>query len=336
MDGLELAFLQRARTALDAAIDSQKLSDQRAKARAFVEIAREMIAAQNTGDAVSRLKAHGDDLVQKAAAHALGDDIWDGGDAAGLAAAYLATISEQSILDQIRRYARVLGSGMRRVMIASDAVGDVVAEGDPKPVKRVNLSIDELTMTKAAAIVVMTKELARATNDEARSLFETELASAVNRATNASVLTSLTTSATVSVAGTGDPLSDLRAGLRAAAPSTGYVVAAPPSEVADLATRAENRGGMGIRGGTFVRGVEVVVMDNVNGMHIIPASRLAMFDEGLKLRSAGHATVDMRDTPDSPAQLVSLWQTNSIGLLVERSWHLAGDAELVIVGAESP
>lgn len=336
MDGLELAFLQRARTALDAAIDSQKLSDQRAKARAFVEIAREMIAAQNTGDAVSRLKAHGDDLVQKAAAHALGDDIWDGGDAAGLAAAYLATISEQSILDQIRRYARVLGGGMRRVMIASDAVGDVVAEGDPKPVRRVNLSIDELTMTKAAAIVVMTKELARATNDEARKLFETELASAVTRATNASVLTSLTSSATVAVAGTGDPLSDLRAGLRAAAPSTGYVVAASAGEVADLATRAENRGGMGIRGGTFVRGVEIVVMDNVNGMHIIPASRLAMFDEGLKLSSAGHATVDMRDTPDSPAQLVSLWQTNSVGLLVERSWHLASDAELVIVGAESP
>ncbi|WP_407352029.1 hypothetical protein [Luteimonas sp. R10] len=334
MDSLDMAFVQRAHTALEAVTGSRMRSNPEAQAKAFVDMAHAMLVAQNTSAAIQNLKRHPSELVQKATAHGFGDSIWDSDDAAALAAAYLATIAEGSILDQVKKYARLLGTDRRRVMVASDAVGDVVAEGDPKPVRNLDLSITDVEMTKAAAIVVMTEELAIAAGGEGRRLFETELASAVNRAVNASVLTTLSTSNTIPVAGTGDPLADLRAGLRTAGPSNGYVVAALAGDVADLATRVENRGGMGVRGGTFVRGVEVVAMDTLDGMYIIPASRVAMLDSGLRVRSAGHASLDMRDTPESPAELVNLWQTNSVALLAERSWHLASAAELVIVGAD--
>jgi hypothetical protein len=109
------------------------------------------------------------------------------------------------------------------------------------------------------------------------------------------------------------------------------VVAAPTADAIDLATRTENKGGMGVRGGTFVPGVEVVAVDDQEGMTIIPASRLAVYDQGLEVRSAEHASIDMRDTPTADAVTTSLWQSNLIGLLIERNWHLAGDAHVVVV-----
>lgn len=287
-----------------------------------------MAHPQSSGNAINVLRQHPDALVQKAAAHALGDDIWQNTDARGLADAYLASIAELSLLDQIAKYALRLPKSASPVLIASAAVGDVVAEGDPKPVKRQGLTLGDAEPTKAAGIVILTDELVRSLDGV--SLFENELKSAVVRACNASVIGALPVSTTVPDAGS--PLANLRAGLAAAGPSDGYVVAAPAGDVAQLATAEACRGGMGIRGGTFVPGVEVVAIDGLDKMIVIPASRLAIWDGGLEVRSARHATVDMRDTPQSPAQQVSLFQTNSLGLLVERNWHLAGDAQTVAVG----
>jgi hypothetical protein len=166
-------------------------------------------------------------------------------------------------------------------------------------------------------------------------LFENELRKAVTRAINLSVLAQLTDSDTVSIPGTGDALADLRAGLYMAGPSTGYVVAAPSADVLDLSLRVENRAGMGVRGGTFVPGVEIVAMDSITGIYVIPASHVSVRDGGLQVRSAEHAVVNMADTPASPSQMVSLFQTNSLGLLAERDFSLAHSAPMVIVGEGS-
>ncbi|MGH8063231.1 MAG: hypothetical protein ACREO7_14595 [Pseudoxanthomonas sp.] len=333
MDALEFAAVSRAHAALTA-ISGNRDADHRAQARAFQDLAWVMLRAEK-GEVGAALRSSGNPLVTKAAAHSLGDAIWGDGDAAALAASYLASISEFSILDSVKRFASILPIQTARVMVAADAVGDVVAEGDPKPVRKLSLSMSGIEPTKAVGIVVITQDLANATGGEGRRLFESELANAVTRASNRSILTALDSSDTIAVAGTGDPLADLRAGLRAAGPSNGYVVAGPAGDVADLATRIEATGGMGVRGGNFRPGIEVVAVDDLAGMHIIPASRLAVWDGGLQVRSAGHATLDMRDTPESPAQMVSLWQTNSLGILLERSWHLAQSAEIVVVGGES-
>lgn len=333
MDDLQTAALLRARAAIDIAAGTLPRDAQAARAKEFVDVALAMLPARSTAEAVEHLRASSpSSIVRKAVAHSVfGDELWHNDDARALAQAYLASIAENSVLDQLTRYARMLPAGSRRVLLASDAVGDVVAEGDPKPVRSLTLSLGDVEPTKAAAIVVLSRELVDVGGDAMRVLFERELRAAVGRACNQSILGRLVTSDAIEVAGTGDPLADLRAGLRAAGPSLGFVAAMPAGDVADLATRTENRGGMGIRGGTFVPGVEVVAIDGAVQTVVIPASRLALWDRGLEIRPAGHATVDMRDSPDSPAAMVSLWQTGCYGLLVERNWHLAGDVEGVVV-----
>ncbi|AZG10824.1 hypothetical protein EGT29_24675 [Pigmentiphaga sp. H8] len=336
MDALEFAALSRARSALDTMAQSFVGRDINQQSKAFVDMAMAMFLNNDRASSVAALKQHVNSLVSKAAAHAvLEPDLWNGEDVAQLMASYLASIAEISILDQLKKYARVLPRYVSRVMSASDAVGNVVAEGDPKPVRNLNLSLGNMTTTKSAAVLVMTQELAMAGGAEARRMFEAELSKAVSRATNRALLSNLVDSNAVTIGGTGDPLDDLRAGLRAAEPSYGYVVSMPAGDVLDLSTRVENRGGMGVRGGTFVPGVEVVAIDDATAMQIIPASRIALLDYGLQLRSAEHATLDMRDTPESPAEAVSLWQTNSLGLLIEREWHIASAVDVVLVESGS-
>lgn len=337
MDALEYAALNRARTALDTMADSFVGRNQRQQAKAFVDLALMTIQHDNNDNLLTALKQHGNPLVRKAVAEStlIWSDLWGDGNVADMASAFLATIAEQSILDQIKKYARILPRNVPRIMIASDAVGDLVAEGDPKPVKNLTATTADAGYSKSAAIIVMTQELARAGGPELRRLFEVELEQTVARATNKAVLAALINSNTATIPGTGDPLADLRAGLRAAEPSYGYVVAAPRVDVADLATRVENRGGMGVRGGTFIPGVEVVAIDDATDMQSIPASRIAMLDAGVQVRTAEHASLDMRDTPQSPAQMVSLWQTNCLGLLIERSWDIAQGAEVVVVESGS-
>lgn len=326
MDPMQFAAVSRAHNALDVAISNLAT---RKKAQGFVELAYTMLRAERPEQGLALLKRHPNELVQKAVAHAIGDDIWDSPDAAALVASYIASIAEGSLLEQIGRYARVVPPQLRAGLVGSGFSANVVAEGFPKVVRNLALDLADIELTKAAAIIVLTRDLAVV----AQHLFERELREAVNRGVNAAVLSQITDTNNIVVSGTGDALADLRAGLQAAAPSNGYVVAASTAVAIDLSTRAENRGGMGVRGGTFVPGVEVVAVDNIAGLRIIPASRLAVLDGGMQVRSTGHASVDMRDNPESPAQLVSLWQTNSVGLLAERIFHLeaAADADMVVV-----
>lgn len=329
MDHLQFAALARARAALDVMGTGESASD---KAKAFADIAFSMLL-HTKASLANMLRNHPSQLVQKAAAHAFSDDVWSNADAAALAAAYIGSIAEGSLLDQIVRYGNQLPLKLPHVLVASGFSGDVIAEGDPKVVKSLNLEVADTSTKKAAAILVLSKELVRATGG--RALFDAELRKAVTRAINASVLGQLTDSETVTIPAAGDALANLRAGLAAAGPSEGYVVAAPATDVLDLSLRLENRGGMGVRGGTFVPGVQVVAMDDLDGLRVIPASQVSVLDGGLQVRSAEHATVTMVDSPTSPAEIVSLWQTNQVGLLAERDFFIAHAAPMVIVGGSN-
>lgn len=223
----------------------------------------------------------------------------------------------------------MITGNMRLVMIASDSVGNMVLQGAPKPVIDLSLNLGDVDPLKAVAIVVMSNELARATGEEGARLFERELREATTRAMNAAVLTAFVDSGSSVVAAGADPLASMRAGLLAAGPSTGYVVAMPHGEAAWLATTAENRG-MGPRGGEFAPGIHVVAVNDMVGMRVFPASRFALYDGGLRVAASEVATIDMRDSPESPATPTSLFQTNSSALICERLWHVVGDTSGVV------
>lgn len=330
MDPMQFAAVSRAHNALDTAIANES---HRLKVKGFVDLVWTMFHC-NEGQFLQTAKQHPNALVKAAAENTL-SGVWQGEDGRALAEAYLASIAEESLLDQVKRYARILPLRSTRTMVASGFSANVTAEGDPKVVKTFQATVDTDEAIKSAVVVVMTQELAKATGPQGRALFENELRLAVLRATNRAVLDAMESTDTEFVTGTGDPLEDLRIGLKAAGPSSGYVVAAPATAVIDLATRVENRGGMGVRGGSFIPGVDVVAMDDLTEMRIIPASRVAVWDGGLEVRSAEHASVTFAETPTSPSNVVSLWQTNSLGLLGERSFLLVPSAELVVVAEGS-
>ena len=338
MDDLSRARAFRARDLLNDALEgatAPTANNRDALAKAFSDAAFAVLkdGRAGVGEAMQRSP---NELVRKAGAHVTTDDIWSSGNGDSMATAYIESVAELSLLDSLARHARIIPMNAANVLVAADAVGNVVAEGLPKPVRKIDLSTADAEPIKSVGMVVLSSELARSIGGEGRRLFERELTEAVARAANGAVLAALIDSNAIGVAGTGDILTDIRAGLRAAPPSTSYVVAAPAGDVADLATRSENKGGMGVRGGTFAPGIEIVAIDGASDVVVIPASRIALWLGRTEIRASGHAAVDMRDTPESPAQLVSLWQTNSLAMLVERHWRLASAEGVVIVGAESP
>lgn len=331
MDPLTAAHLHRAQTALRSAVDED---DQRAKAAAFVDAALAIAGGTSSLNRLDALTKCTNPLVAKAAAHLTLDDEWEGA-ADDLASAFLESISERSIIEQLRRYGRAMPRATAgRVIVASDVVGDVVAEGDPKPIKHLTLTPSTLQPIKAVATIVMSRELSGALGREGRKLFENELKSSVARASNQSILSALTLNAPT-VSSVGDPLADLRAGLEAAPVSEAYVVAMPSRAVVDLATRAEAGPNLGIRGGEFRPGISIVAIDGATDSVVIPVTRCAIWDSGLSLRSASQAVVDMRDDPQAEPERISLWQAGMLGLLAERSWALVEADGVIVVEADN-
>lgn len=331
MDTLQTAYLQRARSAIDFAIGEQG-DTSASRAKAFIGIAQEMLIAKGLQEARPRLERHSNPLVTKAAANITLDAEWIGANIAELAQAYLAEIAPGSLLDAIARHARAMPKD-RRILMASGFTADIVNEGAPAVVKHLDLHTAQGDdVKKAAAIIVLSQELARLAGDAGQALFANELGNAINRGTNAAVRNELIDTSAINVASTTDPVADLRTALLAAPASTGYVVSAAPGVAAALALSPENKGGMGIRGGTMVQGIDVVAVEGETYMTIIPAGGIAMTDYGLELRSSGEASVDMRDTPSSPATLTSLFQTNSVGIIAVRGFEFFRRDHAVIVG----
>jgi hypothetical protein len=250
--------------------------------------------------------------------------------AQALAESYLGAIADGSLLDSILRFARPIPRQLDHLLIASGATASIVAEGGLKPATSINLDSTSLSAPiKAAGMVVMSEELGRLPGKAAIQLFEIELRTAVLKAINASVLSALTMTPEPA---TGSALGDLKAGIAAAEQSEGYVVAAAPWVVRELAFASESR--MGIAGGDFMGGLVVVPVDGLASMIVIPASRLAVEDWGLVLRNARHATIELAPLPtaDAASVLTSLWQENLIGLMVERSYRMIAPANAVEVG----
>ena len=120
MDPISFAQLHRAQSQIQAALSD---SSARAKSAAFIAAAFVILAHDKNTDGRAALRNHANTLVQKAAAHATLDAEWNGS-LADLAANYLASAPEPSLLDAIARYARPIPTTSRQILVASDAVGD--------------------------------------------------------------------------------------------------------------------------------------------------------------------------------------------------------------------
>jgi hypothetical protein len=301
-----------------------------------ITIGRDNIAWGEIADRFAKAAHHGRAESFAKAAKGIVDlnTTWATSDGTVLSQAYLSEVAVNNLVDRVARFAYPMPPQFNRsAVIASGFTADVVAEGAPKVVSDVEITVAEAPAVKSAGILVISEELVRATGTAGNNLFRRLLLDAVLRASNQALLAQLPK---ISVSAGATAVDSLNAGLAAAADASGYVVAALPSVTRELAMASDGR--MGVNGGQFIEGVEIVPVEAGGSgspdMVVIPASRVALQDEGLVLRPARHATVDMdSNDPTTAASVVTpLWQRNLLGLLVERRIRVAGAEPAVEVG----
>ncbi|WP_374328686.1 hypothetical protein [Azonexus sp.] len=310
------------------------LPNRRKAAAGFIEVAKEIMLQPRAGmtrRAFESLAGHENPYVAKAVgAISYREEIFDTAEVKAMVDAYLETLAETCLLDALALFVPTLNVSTRNAMLASGSAGSAT-EGGMKIVTKPTLTRTDAEPSKAAAIVAMSKEFLTLGGDAALGMVKTEMSTAISKTVNQMLVAQLIDSNTVAIPASGDAVADLKAGIAAAGGAAGYVIAAASGVAAALALSVENRGGMGVRGGAFTTDVHVVATDEVDGMMVIPCRDLAIFDSKLELHPSGEAAIEMSDSPTGDGTLVSLFQTGSVGLLAERSWHIGGDAVAVIV-----
>ncbi|WP_406828698.1 hypothetical protein [Microbulbifer sp. ARAS458-1] len=249
-----------------------------------------------------------------------------------LAQTYLGSIAHRDALTTTLRYCREIPMDLHNVLVASGTTADVVAEGAPKAIRHLNIAGEEVEDRKVASIVVVTAELLRAGNTAGMALFERELTNAVTAAANKAFAMEFVDSNSPTATPGANAFESLQNALAQAEPSRGYVVLADWSLVPGLAMQSDGR--MSVSGGEFVPDLHIIGYEAESSdpqMIVIPAEHCAVWASDFVARSASHASVMMADDPTAEGELTSLWQTNSAGLLVERSYRIVTSASAVIV-----
>jgi hypothetical protein len=243
-------------------------------------------------------------------------------------------------LANVGLFDRMLAGGFRVVPLrlltvgasTAGAVAAVVDEGAPKVVSNISLSSAQTTPRKAAAIIVLTAELARAAEGVVDNLVGQELKNACIKAIDQKFW-AIATAGAPSFASSGTNVAaffgDLAAALNAVGvDDTSRLFIAMTSVNAKmlslmLAQGSTTSTALTPSGGT-VAGIEVVISDALAAGQwaLIDASGFAAAADLLQLSTLAHASIDLQTSPDSPAtpstNFYSLWQLNQVALLAER------------------
>ena len=263
--------------------------------------------------------------------HTLLNDVWGTTSGKRIAQAYLKTVQHRDLLGTMLTHARNIPEDLRHIVAASGAIASNLAEGQSKPLVRSTLSGHTLPVYKVAGLAAVSKELMLSTENEARTLFESELENAVVAGSNETLL-SLATPTPVAADVGGDIVADLENALAALPASDTVIVATTAANCRRLAVRSRNA--MSVSGGQFLPGVFVIpcIEDSSSApvMMAFASDRIAVADAGFDVRRASEASVEMTDTPTGSGELVSLWQTNMLGVMVERFFKVHFEDNAVV------
>lgn len=282
------------------------------------------------------------DAVLKAAVPAGSTDTIE--PSAGLAAAFLTTLSTYSAFDAVRASSIRLPLNAPAIRVHSSAAAAYeVAEGAPKPISNFALTDALMARAKGLALVVLSKEALDGSPRLVETLISRELRRAVTSATDGTFLTAMATGA-ISVASGVSILNDIQALADAidAGPDSSLVLAISPADARRLAMVEDSTGGQAfpgltLRGGDLA-GISIIPSANLptTGSPAAPlavmidAARVITADDGLRLDVATHASVQLDDAPSTgPTPQISLWQLNLVGFKAERHfgfYRLEADA----------
>lgn len=265
------------------------------------------------------------------------------------ATAFLARAVERSVLGRLLGLRRV-PFDIRVLAVASGALGHFVAEAAPVPLSRQVLEGSTLKPATVAGIVVCTKESIE--NPSAETLVQEDLLNAV-----AGVLDIAFLSAdpgvvgerpagiahdAPSIAATGNLADDLSALIEIYGGDllTSAFVTTPAVAVRlALAAGGNSQINIGPKGGSLF-GIPLLTT-----RHLAPTSSgepLLMVDAGgivanwdsIELSQSGHTSLVMADNPTAPAEVVSMFQTNSIAFktTLHAAWDVAREGSVAVLG----
>ncbi|MGB6079068.1 MAG: phage major capsid protein [Xanthobacteraceae bacterium] len=232
-----------------------------------------------------------------------------------------------------------------------------VGEGKPKPLTNFGYSRTTLEPLKVANIAVLTKEMIRDSSPSAEPMIRDELANALRarldtdyinpaKGASAGVSPASITNGAATVASTGTSADAVRVDVRALMqkfvdannPLSSGVWIMDSSTALALSMMVNALGqpeftGLGINGGVFF-GLPVIVSEYVpTGIVVLMnAGDIYLADEGgITVDMSTEASLEMLDSgltqsavaDVNGASLVSLWQTNSVGFLAERTVNWA-------------
>lgn len=230
-----------------------------------------------------------------------------------------------------------------------------VGEGQAKPLTKFDFSRTTLDPLKVANIAVVTKEVVANSSPSADAIIRDQLVAALRerldldfidpaKAASPGVSPASITNGLSPISSTGDPEADVQALFAAfiaanLSPASGVFIMSSMTALA-LSMRKNPLGQreypeLSLTGGTF-QGLPVIVTEYVptdsSGSLLIlaNASDIYLGDEGgFAVDMSDQASLEMSDSPShnsttpTGAQLVSLWQTNSVGFRAEREINWA-------------
>lgn len=343
---------------LDAGIAFARFAKVKALSRLDGEIPRE-VARSLYGE---NSQVYGMFVKAAVAAGTTTDDTWAGplvGEETSAFADFVEYLRPQTILG---RFGSDGIPALRRVPFRTALVGQTsggdgywVGEGKAKPLTKFDYSRRSLEPLKVANIAVVTEELLRDSSPSAEALVRDQLADALRarldtdfinpaKAAVAGVSPASITNGVTPIASAGNDADSVRADIRAVfgqfiaannAPTSGVWIM-PATTALSLSLMQNPLGqaefpGISMNGGTLF-GLPVVVSQYVPAgtVVLVNASDIYFADEGgVAVDMSREASLEMADNPshdsDTPtaAELVSMFQTNSVAFRAERTLNWA-------------
>jgi hypothetical protein len=336
-----------------------------AKASAFIQYAIAKALARGSREEAVEIFAtrwpHSKHLevIRKAAVPAGLTDGWGAplNPLPGYASEFLELVRPATVLGRMRGFRRV-PFRVRVTQQTSGSRAGWVGEGRPIPVGKLDLTMQTFEFAKVAGIVVISEELARSSEPSAEALIQRDLVASIAQFTDEQLLdptiaevpyenpASITHDATA-IPSSGSDAAAVEADLLAvvaAVQGAGVQLLAPyfimkPSTALHLATLKGPNGervfpNVNALGGDLW-GIPVLVSASAgNQITLVEASELLLAEGGVDLDSTREAALQMDSDPvDGPAELVSLFQNNLLGLKAVRTirWQMRNPGAVAYV-----
>ncbi|TPG45513.1 phage major capsid protein [Rhodanobacter glycinis] len=261
-----------------------------------------------------------------------------------IATAFISTVVDKSVLGQLRG-ARPTPFNTRTRKLSSGARGHFVAEAAPIPLSKQSVEGSTLRPLKVYALVVSTKEAISSLDPLAEAGLQSDLQTACAAAVNIALLnpanagTANVTPAAITfgaptVAATGNAVADIKVLIAAFKGdiSAAYFVTDPDTATALAMVQTANDAFLfpecGPRGGAIL-GIPLVTTidsprDSSGGqLALIDPTGIAYNIDDVQMDVAKNATLAMSDSPTSPVEQVSLFQTSSVAwkVLIRANWE---------------